>query len=105
MYLDFSDFRLIIDVLWVFNKLITSNYHLPSSSYRKNIITPVVVMSLRQDPKTHVYMCGLKGMESGFAECFQDGIASLETSFGNYAFTSVSTLILYLYSVNIILLY
>lgn len=26
----------------------------------------------RQDPKTHVYMCGLKGMESGFAECFQD---------------------------------
>ena len=26
---------------------------------------------LRQDPKTHVYMCGLKGMESGFAECFQ----------------------------------
>ena len=27
---------------------------------------------LRQDPKTHVYMCGLKGMESGFAECFQE---------------------------------
>ena len=25
-----------------------------------------------QDPKTHVYMCGLKGMESGFAECFQE---------------------------------
>lgn len=24
-----------------------------------------------KDPKTHIYMCGLKGMESGFAECFQ----------------------------------
>ena len=23
-----------------------------------------------QDDKTHVYMCGLKGMESGMAECF-----------------------------------
>ena len=42
-----------------------------------------------QDPKTHVYMCGLKGMESGFAECFQDGMASLETSFGSYAFTCI----------------
>ncbi|CAJ1428570.1 unnamed protein product [Effrenium voratum] len=27
---------------------------------------------LVKDPKTHVYMCGLKGMESGFAECFQE---------------------------------
>jgi len=25
---------------------------------------------LMQDEKTHVYMCGLKGMESGMAECF-----------------------------------
>jgi len=25
---------------------------------------------LMQNPKTHVYMCGLKGMESGMAECF-----------------------------------
>ena len=25
---------------------------------------------LMQSPKTHVYMCGLKGMESGMAECF-----------------------------------
>lgn len=25
---------------------------------------------LMQDDKTHVYMCGLKGMESGMAECF-----------------------------------
>jgi len=25
---------------------------------------------LMQDKKTHVYMCGLKGMESGMAECF-----------------------------------
>jgi ferredoxin--NADP+ reductase len=25
---------------------------------------------LMQDPKTHVYMCGLKGMEKGMAECF-----------------------------------
>ena len=31
--------------------------------------------SLSQDPKTHVYMCGLKGMESGFAECFQELLA------------------------------
>eukprot|EP00441_Pelagodinium_beii_P016147 CAMPEP_0197653574 /NCGR_PEP_ID=MMETSP1338-20131121/36178_1 /TAXON_ID=43686 ORGANISM="Pelagodinium beii, Strain RCC1491" /NCGR_SAMPLE_ID=MMETSP1338 /ASSEMBLY_ACC=CAM_ASM_000754 /LENGTH=416 /DNA_ID=CAMNT_0043228739 /DNA_START=61 /DNA_END=1311 /DNA_ORIENTATION=- len=28
--------------------------------------------ALVKDPKTHIYMCGLKGMESGFAECFQD---------------------------------
>ena len=27
-------------------------------------------MILGQDDKTHVYMCGLKGMESGMAECF-----------------------------------
>jgi len=26
--------------------------------------------ALMQDEKTHVYMCGLKGMESGMAECF-----------------------------------
>ncbi|CAJ1354703.1 unnamed protein product, partial [Effrenium voratum] len=25
---------------------------------------------MMQSPKTHVYMCGLKGMESGMAECF-----------------------------------
>merc|ERR1719247_853678 len=25
---------------------------------------------LMQDEKTHIYMCGLKGMESGMAECF-----------------------------------
>ncbi|CAE8628292.1 unnamed protein product [Polarella glacialis] len=25
---------------------------------------------LMQNPKTHVYMCGLKGMEAGMAECF-----------------------------------
>ena len=25
---------------------------------------------MMQDEKTHVYMCGLKGMESGMAECF-----------------------------------
>eukprot|EP00929_Paragymnodinium_shiwhaense_P057813 TRINITY_DN2895_c0_g2_i1.p3 TRINITY_DN2895_c0_g2~~TRINITY_DN2895_c0_g2_i1.p3 ORF type:complete len:114 (+),score=42.19 TRINITY_DN2895_c0_g2_i1:2-343(+) len=25
---------------------------------------------LMQNPKTHVYMCGLKGMEKGMAECF-----------------------------------
>ena len=25
---------------------------------------------IMQDEKTHVYMCGLKGMESGMAECF-----------------------------------
>ena len=30
------------------------------------------VTASAQDPKTHVYMCGLKGMESGFAECFQE---------------------------------
>ncbi|CAE7239182.1 PETH [Symbiodinium natans] len=29
---------------------------------------------LVKDPKTHVYMCGLKGMESGFAECFQEKV-------------------------------
>lgn len=29
---------------------------------------------LVKDPKTHVYMCGLKGMESGFAECFQERV-------------------------------
>jgi len=28
--------------------------------------------ALVKDPKTHIYMCGLKGMESGFAECFQE---------------------------------
>lgn len=27
--------------------------------------------ALVKNPKTHIYMCGLKGMESGFAECFQ----------------------------------
>jgi len=26
--------------------------------------------ALMQDPKTHVYMCGLKGMEKGMQECF-----------------------------------
>ena len=25
---------------------------------------------MMQDEKTHIYMCGLKGMESGMAECF-----------------------------------
>merc|ERR1712014_370061 len=25
---------------------------------------------LMQSPKTHIYMCGLKGMESGMQECF-----------------------------------
>merc|ERR1711920_36302 len=25
---------------------------------------------LMQSPKTHIYMCGLKGMESGMEECF-----------------------------------
>merc|ERR1711904_457041 len=25
---------------------------------------------LMQSPKTHIYMCGLKGMEKGMAECF-----------------------------------
>jgi len=25
---------------------------------------------MMQDKKTHIYMCGLKGMESGMAECF-----------------------------------
>eukprot|EP00439_Symbiodinium_sp_Y106_P018910 s3316_g2.t1 len=29
---------------------------------------------LVKDPKTHIYMCGLKGMESGFAECFQEKV-------------------------------
>mmetsp|Transcript_98551 Transcript_98551/g.211256 ORF Transcript_98551/g.211256 Transcript_98551/m.211256 type:complete len:424 (-) Transcript_98551:86-1357(-) len=27
---------------------------------------------LMQKPNTHIYMCGLKGMESGMAECFSD---------------------------------
>merc|ERR1712003_356764 len=27
-------------------------------------------MGLMQSPKTHIYMCGLKGMESGMEECF-----------------------------------
>jgi len=27
---------------------------------------------LMQSPKTHIYMCGLKGMEKGMSECFGD---------------------------------
>merc|ERR1740116_677476 len=28
--------------------------------------------NLMQDSKTHVYMCGLKGMEQGMEECFSE---------------------------------
>jgi ferredoxin--NADP+ reductase len=28
------------------------------------------IWEMMQSPKTHVYMCGLKGMETGMAECF-----------------------------------
>merc|ERR1711997_1176907 len=28
--------------------------------------------NLMQDEKTHVYMCGLKGMEAGMEECFSE---------------------------------
>ena len=64
----------------------------------------VTSLCLRQDPKTHVYMCGLKGMESGFAECFQDGIASLGTPLDKYIYILI-IYIIYIYIYNTIYIY
>ena len=66
----------------------------------------VTSLCLRQDPKTHVYMCGLKGMESGFAECFQDGIASLGTPLDKYIYILIIYIIyIYIYITQYIYIY
>jgi ferredoxin--NADP+ reductase len=40
---------------------------------------------LMQNPKTHVYMCGLKGMEKGIEECFGPLATEHDTEWGEFA--------------------